>query len=68
KRGAIPEQFPPVLARLNINPESYLTHMQGHQKLSTPRMLGHVTRLHVTLQKLPQRFIRGVNQSRMLFS
>ncbi|MDH5229502.1 MAG: transposase [Gammaproteobacteria bacterium] len=48
KRGAIPEHLPPILTRLNINPKSYLHHMQGRQKLSTPRMLGHtlVCRTH----------------------
>ncbi|MDH5730295.1 MAG: transposase [Gammaproteobacteria bacterium] len=68
KRGAIPSNMPAILNRLNINPSAYLQHMQGQQKLSSPRMLGHIKRIQTLLKTLSQKFIRGTSQSRALFS
>lgn len=74
KRGHIPNDIPPILQRLNLRAEAYLSHV-GRKTLKTtqlkrlpdPKALGSVARLKALAEKLEQTFIRGIGDARRLY-
>jgi hypothetical protein len=68
KRGAIASNLPPILQRLHIDPEHYLRHVQRGGRGYHVAALGHVERLRELAERLGRRFLKGLGQSRRLYS
>jgi hypothetical protein len=68
KRGAIPETVPPILERLQLNPQTFLHHLQGKPNILThPNALGSVERLQSFARRAGRKFIKGIGQSKALY-
>ena len=68
KRGSIPKDTPTIFHRFELNPEAFVSHMQGHQhKLNLPNALGRIKKMREHARKLGMVFIRGYKQSQMLY-
>ncbi len=67
KRGAIPSDTPPILARLGLEPEGFVAHLRGHKGRPHPLVMGPVEKMRETAQQLGQRFIKGLSESRVLY-
>src|SRR5690606_31709091 len=66
KRGAIPQDIPPIFNRLNLSPEDWLNtccHIERHYK----RAIGPVAKLTELCEKLGQRWLHGIGHSRKLY-
>ena len=66
KRGAIPENIPPILNRLNLSPEDWINtccHIERHYK----RVIGPVAKLSELCEKLGQRWMHGISHCRRLY-
>ncbi len=68
KRGAIPSDIPPILQRMGLEPDAYVNHLRGHKGRSHPIMLGPLNKIRETAKQLGQRFIKGMCESRVLYS
>ena len=74
KRGYIPNEIPPILQRLNLRADAYLTHV-GRKTLKATQVkrlpyaqaLGSVAQLKALAEKLEQAFIRGIGDARRLY-
>jgi len=70
KRGHIPNDIPPILQRLNLRADAYLTHV-GRKTLKATQVkrqpyakaLGSVAQLKALAEKLEQAFIRGIGDA-----
>jgi hypothetical protein len=74
KRGAIETSIPPILERLNLNPETYLSfvgtsssHRPGRIRQSYNKALGSVEHLKTLAAQLGQKFICGLGDARRLY-
>jgi hypothetical protein len=67
KRGAIPSSLPPILRRLQLDPEHYLRHVARGGRGYHVAALGHVDRLREAAERLGRCFFKGVGQSRCLY-
>ncbi|WMS85872.1 transposase [Pleionea litopenaei] len=68
KRGYIPSDLPPVLERLNLEPDGFLELMQRDDNIAGLRAVGSPSALTHLLDSLDQRFIKGVGISNRLYS
>ena len=66
KRGSIPEDVPPILERLNINDQHWLSTVQ-HFQTCFPRMAGRLDRLKAVCERFGLSWSHGVGVSRVLF-
>jgi REP element-mobilizing transposase RayT len=66
KRGAIPGQVPPILTRLNIDPQAWQLLMRP---AGNPfgRALGRLDRLRLHAKALGQSWVKGLNQAERLY-
>lgn len=67
KRGAIDEQLPAILIRLNIDGESWIKAMQPKGYHAFSRAMGCCERLRAYAKKLKMTWIKGVGTSLLLF-
>ena len=68
KKGAIPHDIPPILARLGLDPARYLHHMNGSGKLTHHlTALGSLDQLKALAQRLGQAFVKGSGVARQLY-
>jgi hypothetical protein len=67
KRGAIPEQAPPILQRLGIEPSRYLDHVQGKALTEQSTAIGHFKRMQQAAESFGRRFIKGIGEARRLY-
>jgi REP element-mobilizing transposase RayT len=67
KRSAIPADLPPILARLQLDPEQYLRHVERGGRAYHVAALGQLDRLREAAQQLGRRFLKGHLQSRKLY-
>ena len=67
KRGAIPEQAPPILKRIGLEPERYLDHLKGRAATESPPMLGHMDEIRQAVRSLGRCFIKGISEARKLY-
>jgi hypothetical protein len=67
KRGAIAATVPPVLQRLGLESEAFLRHMQGKNKAHVPLFVGPLDAIQKACDRIGQKFIKGVYQSRQLY-
>ena len=66
KRGSIPEELPPILTRLRVNPDQWVsTVKQFHKRY--PRMAGSLASLQAACETLGLRWLHGVSVSRVLY-
>lgn len=66
KRGAIPENIPPILQRLRIDPDEYLNFMRAERNAFT-RAVGAANQLREAAQAIGQRYLGGIGVSQALF-
>ena len=64
KKGYIPESTPPILERLNMEPEVVLNYLRKPRARLTA--LGPVSRMRLLAHSVGLRFIRGINFSKSL--
>jgi hypothetical protein len=67
KRGAISVTLPPILERLQIDPEHYISHIRKSGRGYHVAALGRVDVLRAAAERLGRRFLKGQNQSRRLY-
>ena len=67
KRGAIGVNAPPILERLNINPEQWI---EQHPNIETnyPAFMGNLSALEKACATLKRKWIKGKHHSQLLFS
>jgi hypothetical protein len=66
KRGAIPVHLPPILTRLNINPDIYLRYMK-RQENGFVHVVGRINTLRDAAETLGRAFIKGMTFAERLF-
>jgi REP element-mobilizing transposase RayT len=67
KRGAIPEEAPPILQRIGLDPRRYLEHLQGNAPTEEPAMLGRFERIKQAAKTLGRCFIKGTGEAQRLY-
>lgn len=67
KRGAISSTLPPILKRLQLDPEHYLRHIQKGGRGYHVAAMGRIDRLREAAERLGRRFLKGHSQSRRLY-
>jgi len=68
KRGAIDSTEPPILERLGIKADAFVHHMKGIHQERYPKLMGRVDKIKETYRTIEQTFIKGLFQSRLLYS
>jgi hypothetical protein len=66
KRGFIDPQLPPILSRLNIDPDAWLIAMRPHGNVFG-RALGKLNHLRLHAQALGQVWIKGLREAEKLY-
>ena len=68
KKGAIPQQLPPLLQRLKLNPTSFLAHMQGrpHNKTMTT-VMGALEHVQAFAARVNKAYLRGAGHARRMY-
>ncbi len=64
--GAIPENLPPILARLQVNPRQWVTTVKYFDR-SFPRIAGKIDRLKAMCDKLNLSWLHGMGPSKLLY-
>ena len=67
KKGAIPENLPPILQRLQMRPEQYLAYIRERQR-TFPNVLGAVDRIKRCAAHFGKTFLKGQTAAAALFS
>ena len=67
KRGAIPQDTPPILTRLGIDPDAYLDRLGHQRRPAFTRAMGRADHLRQAAQELGQRFLKGITEANALF-
>ena len=66
KRGNIPAHLPPILERLNVNPNQWLKAACGIER-HFYKAIGPVATLEQYCQRLKKRWLHGMNACRALY-
>lgn len=66
KRGTIPEHLPPILTRLQVNPDQWVITVK-HFDRRFPRMAGRMDQLKAMCDKLNQSWLHGMGSSKFLY-
>jgi hypothetical protein len=67
KRGSIDERLPPIVQRLNIDPDAWHCSMQRHGNVFG-RAMGRLDHLRLHASTLGQSWVRGLRRSEALFN
>ena len=67
KKGFIPEQLPPILQRLHMQPEQYLAYV-GKPKYGFANALGALNKLKACAEYFEKTFLKGQTAAAALFS
>lgn len=67
KRGFTDHHAPPILERLGLDPERFLSLMAGGALTKRSTMLGRVERIQAAAHELGKRFAHGVSVARGLY-
>lgn len=67
KRGAIPSHIQPVLQRLGVNEQNWVTNTQ-HFGSRFHRALGRINRIRQFARRVEQKWISGINQTAEFYS
>ncbi|MEX0916177.1 MAG: transposase [Wenzhouxiangellaceae bacterium] len=68
KRGSIPENLPPILARLKIDPENYLRFINRSEKSRFSNFIGPVGAMRDLAERFGKTFLKGQTAAALLFS
>ncbi len=68
KRGYIDNNKPPILQRLNMNAEGFVDLMKKQDDLSQLTVIGSSTVVTHYLEKLEQKFIKGMHLNKSIFT
>lgn len=68
KRGSIPENLPPILARLKIDPENYLRFINRSEKSRFSNFIGPVEAMRELAERFGKTFLKGQTAAALLFS
>jgi hypothetical protein len=68
KRGNIPADLPPILERLNINPEQYVRFISRTDRARFRHFIGPVEAMRELAARFGRRFLKGQTAAAQLFS
>ncbi|MCO7225783.1 hypothetical protein [Pleionea sp. CnH1-48] len=68
KRGVIKESVPPILRRLNIREEAFVSRMVGGRLLTNIGVLGRVKSIKHLISRWERCFIKGQSLSKLVFN
>lgn len=67
KRGNIPDQLPPIISRLQVNPDYWVGMVKNFTRCFL-RVAGHFDCLKMIFQKLNLAWVHGIGTSKCLFN
>lgn len=67
KKGAIPEDLPPILERLNIDPEAWIKTIRRGQRLQFHHAVGRASKIRQAADVAGRQFFKGLTLARQLF-
>ena len=65
KKGSIPQDFPPILDRLQLQPKKLITYLGKEQSLFC-RAIGHANKMQQLARKLGLKFLKGTKAAKQL--
>jgi hypothetical protein len=68
KRGSIPDDLPPILERLSINPEQYVRFISRTGRAGFRHYIGPVEAMRELAARFGRRFLKGQTAAAQLFS
>ena len=68
KRGSIPENFPPILDRLKIDPDNYIRFINRTQKHRFHSVIGAIDTMRELASEFGRTFLKGQTAAAALFS
>jgi REP element-mobilizing transposase RayT len=68
KRGYIPNNIPPILERLNLNPEGFIQMMKRTDDIAGLNVVGSPSSLTHFVENISQKFIKGIGISKKLYT
>ncbi len=67
KRGSIPENLPPILERLNIDPEHYFRFINRTEKSRFSHFIGPIQAMRELAKRFGKTFLKGQTAAEYLF-
>jgi REP element-mobilizing transposase RayT len=67
KRGAIPEELPPILERIGIDGRTWIRTIQKGQRLPFHHAVGRASAIKVAAEQFGRTFLKGLGIARTLF-
>lgn len=67
KRGFISQQAPPILERLQLDPEGYLKHIKGRKGKPHTTVMGTFDHIREAAKQAGVSFFRGLTEARQLY-
>ena len=67
KRGAIPEELPPILERLGVDERAWVRAIQKGQRLQFHHAAGRASAIKVAAEQFGRSFLKGLGFARTLF-
>jgi len=68
KRGSIPEDLPPILERLKIDPASYVKFINRSEKTRFGNFIGPLEKMRELAERFGKSFLKGQTAAAQLFS
>ena len=68
KRGSIPENLPPILERLKIDPAAYIKFINRSEKTRFGNFIGPVEAMRDLAERFGKSFLKGQTAAAQLFS
>jgi hypothetical protein len=68
KRGYIPNHIPPILERLNLNPDGFIQLMKRTDDIAGLYVVGSPSSLTHFVENISQKFIKGIGISKRLYT
>ena len=68
KRGSIPENLPPILQRLKIDPAAYVKFVNRSEKSRFSNFIGSVEAMRTLADQFGKSFLKGQTAAAQLFS
>ena len=68
KRGSIPENLPPILERLKIDPASYVKFINRSEKTRFGNFIGPLEKMRDLAERFGKSFLKGQTAAAQLFS
>ena len=68
KRGSIPENLPPILQRLKIDPAAYVKFINRSEKSRFDNFIGPIEAMRNLAERFGKSFLKGQTAAAQLFS